>query len=149
MSKSKDPQAINSLLQDNEKSGLQKIIRHTKRLSAVNQILQACLPEKLKDHCQVSEFKTTELTILVDAAAWLMQIRFIKSTLVSQLKRHPQCAYLQEINLKVFPHSLKPQQPEQNLHPIPISPQTRNLLQNTAESIENPLLKRALLKLSN
>ncbi|MBS0351020.1 MAG: DUF721 domain-containing protein [Proteobacteria bacterium] len=143
----KDPLSLSTLFQDNEKSELQKIIRHTKRLSAVNHIVQACLPEKLKDHCQVSEFKTTELTILVDGAAWLMQIRFIKPALLNQLKKNPQCAYLQEINLKVFPNYLKLQSPEPHLHPTILSSQTRHLLQITAESIEHPLLKRALLKL--
>ena len=103
MTEEKDPVAMDNLLRDYGDSGLRKIVRQAQRLLAMNQILEQCLPENLRPHCQVGQMNATELTILVDSAAWLTHLRFFKPALIQQLKKHPQCAYLKDIQFRIQP----------------------------------------------
>ncbi len=139
---------MTTLLQDHGGSELRKIVRHAQRLAAMNHILNEYLPENCRTHCQVGQATATEWTILVDGAAWLMNLRYCKPQLLQQLKQHPQCAYLRDLNFRVCPP-----QNQQKTSVIPtiriISATNKELLQDLAETVSSPLLKRALTKLSS
>ena len=78
---------------------------------------------------------------LADAA------RYIKSQLIQQLRQHPQFAYLRDIQYRILPT----QTIEKKITPLQkqtLSPENKKLLQMTAETVNHPLLKRALTKLA-
>ena len=146
MSTEKDPKKMQNLL-DQDDSGLRKIVRQAQRLSAVNRIVQTCLPENCRPHCRVAQITPSELTLAVASAAWLMPLRYVKSQLIQQLRQHPQCAYLRDIQFRILPTQIieeKTTPPELGT----LSPENQELLQMTAENVSHPLLKRSLKKLA-
>lgn len=149
MMKEKDPQNVNGLLQDFGDSGLRKIVRQAQRLAAMDRIMAACLPPNLAPHCHTAQVTATELILMIDSAAWMTHLRYIKPQLLQQLKKHPQCAYLQEIQLRIQPGQTLPDKTDPTPIPKKISADTCELLRTTAESVENPLLKKALIKLAS
>ncbi len=148
MTEEKDPQKLENLLKDYGDSGLRKIVRQTQRLSALNRILVPCLPENLRTHCQVGQISPTEWTILVDSAAWLTHLRYYKQQLLQNLKKQPQCSYLQEIHFRIQPRELIKEEIKVKKISKTMSADNKELLQNIAETVENSLLKKSLLKLA-
>lgn len=148
MNEEKDPQKLALLLKDYGDSGLRKIVRHTQRLSALNQILAQCLPENLRAHCQVGQFSVTEITILVESAAWLTHLRYLKSQILQSLKKQPQCNYLQEVHFRIKLSELIKEQSQVKQISQKMSADNKELLQNVAETVENLALKAALLRLA-
>jgi hypothetical protein len=144
----KDPKNIRNLLRDHGESSLRGIVRKVQRWQVIDNILKPCLPENLRPHCYAAGMTATHLTVLVDSAAWLTHLRYCKPQLLQQLKKNPQCAYLQDLQFRIQPlPTVEVKTPE----PMPrksLSAENRELLQSAAEGVSNPLLKKALLKLS-
>lgn len=147
MSINDDPQKMQRLLDDQGDGGLRKIIRQAYRLTAMNRIVQNYLPENCKPHCRVAQITPLELTLAVDSAAWLMPLRYIKSQLIQQLRQHPQCAYLRDIQYRILPAQIVEEKIPLTT-PRALSAETKALLNMTADSVKDPSLKRALRKLS-
>jgi hypothetical protein len=148
MRNDRDPKALGSLLRDYGDSGLRKIVRQAQRLLAMQQILQQCLPENLQPHCHVAQATATHLTVLVDGAAWLTHLRYFKPQLLQRLKTHPQCHYVQDVHCRIQPTQWQKASPEKPPLGSQLSAENKKLLQSTAETVSNPLLKRALAKLA-
>jgi hypothetical protein len=147
MTEEKDPIGLKTLLQDYGDSSLRRIVRQAQRLLAIDKIFKEYLPENLRVHCQVAQVSATELTIFVDSAAWLTQLRYCKQPLLLQLKKNPQCAYVQNLQYRIQPAQNLPAEVTPALKPKSLSEENKNLLKETAESISHPRLKKALLKL--
>lgn len=144
----KDPKNIRNLLRDHGESSLRGIVRQVHRLQIIDKILKPCLPENLRPHCYAAKMTATHLTVLVDSAAWLTHLRYCKPQLLQQLKKNPQCAYLQDIQFRIQPlQTIEVKTTDPAPHK-PLSAENKELLQTAAEGISNPLLKKALLKLS-
>ena len=139
---------MGNLLRDYGESNLRRIVRQAQRLLAMDKIFKECLPENIRPHCHLAQITATELTLLVDGAAWLTHLRYLKPQLLQQLKTHPQCAYLKEIQYRIQPA----QKWGEKAEPAPVmrhlSTENKELLQSTAAMVSNPQLKKALLKLS-
>ncbi len=147
---SKDPQNIRDLLSDFGDSGLRKLVRHAQRFRSADKIVKQFLPAHLHGHCQVAHLDTSQLTLTVDSAAWLTQLRYAQQTLLQQLKKQPQFIHLQTIQLRVMP--LPPQIPFKETQGLVsssrrLSNNTKELIKTSADSISHPALKKALLKL--
>ena len=143
----KDPRKMQNLLADHGGGELRKIVRQAQKLTAMNQIVQPYLPENCQPHCRVAQITPMELTIAVNSATWLMPLRYIKAQLIQQLRQHPQFAYLRDIQYRIMPTQII----EEKITPPQtqtLSPENKDLLKMTAETVAHPLLKRALSKLS-
>jgi len=150
MSRKQDPEAVTALLQDyGDKGGLRKIVRQAHRLLALDPLLKQCLPENLRPHCQIAQFATTKLTLLIDSAAWLTYLRPFIPQLLTRLKQHPQFAYLSDIQTRIQPAYIIPPPIEKKPVAAQLSEENKQLLQSIAETISNPSLKKALIKLSS
>lgn len=143
----KDPHALNDLLRDYGDSGLRKIVRQAQRLLALEPLLDQYLPQNLRPHCRLAHTTATEWVIIVDAAAWAMHLRYLKPKLLQQLKQHPSCAYLKEIQFKIQPSQLAAEKTEPPPPPRSLSAENKEILRTTAEMVTDPALKQALSRL--
>lgn len=148
MTDAKDPQTMDNLLRDYGDSGLRRIVRQAQRLGVIDKIVKQCLPETLRSHCHAAQMTATHLTLLVDSAAWLTQLRYLKPQLLQDLRKNPQCGYLQDIQCRIQPVQWIEENSEKRPKGQTLSAGNKELLQSAAETISNPLLKTALLKLS-
>ncbi len=143
-----DPMPIPLLLSDYGDSELRKIVRHVQRLVNMNKILSNHLPANLIPHCQIGQFNVTLLILLVDSAAWLMTLRYLKTDLLKKLKSEPSCIHLQDIQFRIQPLQKISPAIENPVEKRKISKENSHLLISTANEVVNPLLKKALLRLA-
>jgi len=142
-----DPQSLTQLLRDRQHPILQRITRQAERLQAINCLLNEQLPPLLVGHCCAYHTTATQLTIGVDNACWLTQLRFLTANILIKLRRQPQFADLQKIKYQVNPPiTVKPSPPSNQ--PSELSSSIRAHAQAAAFTIQDPALKQALLKLA-
>lgn len=125
---------------------LQTILHKTKQLHNLQQNIDRYLPTDLKAYCSVANYCEGHLVLVAENAAWAMHIRYQTPELLKHLRDDPLFAQLRQITVKV--QRTAPEPPKQSLPVEPLSPQSRNVLEETAAQIDDPDLKAALLRLA-
>lgn len=151
---SKDPNSITGLLANRRCSGLQRIRRQAERLLVVDRLIAQYLPKEIVPHCHTGQITACELVLIVDSAAWLMQLRFLTASIVQKLRQHPQLANLKTLKFQIRPPVVagKYEGKEESVvasMPRTFSAETQAILRETADSLTDPDLQRAWLKLAN
>ncbi len=142
------PKQINKLLQS-KKSGFAALITEARKLEFLNSILLDLLPAPLPLHCHLAKLNNKTLIIVADSAIWSARLRYSIPDLLAKLKHHSQFFIpIKNIEIKVNPkwHS---KAKHMALKPKRISAKTSKCLRETANSIENEEIKKALLKLAS
>lgn len=138
------PLKINQLFGTGVLAGL---LARSRELRKMDNLLAELLPAPLNSHCRVLSIKNTMLVLAADSPVWAARLRFHAPHLVKQLAQQPsgkRCT----IHVRVRP-------PESALVPPPRKPGLRPgiqgiaALQQAAQTISDPKLKTALLKLAN
>lgn len=82
---------------------LAKIFQHAKKLEQFQSSLKSILPEKLKSHISVINFKNGALILDCDSAALATQLRHGQLDLLSLLRRENGCHGISSIEYRVRP----------------------------------------------
>lgn len=144
----KFPKKINTLLQ-NKNSGVASLISEAKKLEFLNNKLLDLLPAPLPLHCHLARIDREMLVIVVDSPSWSARLRYSIPDLLAKLKHHSQFFIpIKQIEIKVHP-KWRTKTYQTPLKPKPISKSTSKCLSETANSIENEAIKKALLKLAS
>jgi len=140
----KQPLNISKLLATGRLAGLLEQARVLREMDA---LLEGLLPPPLNSHCRILSMGNNALTVAADSPVWAARLRFHAPQLADQLaQRLPgrRCA----INVRV--------RPGETSHPVlQRRPATRPgaqgaaALQQAAQTVSDPELKTALLKLAN
>jgi hypothetical protein len=139
-----NPLRINNLL---GRSQYSRLVSQTRILIATESLLQELLPDPLKAHCHLLAIREETLVLAADSPVWAARLRFHAPQLVKQLKRS-QTVKLRTIRIRVRP-------PERQ---IPAAPREATIsrsknstaaLQQVAQTVSDPGLKTALLRLAN
>lgn len=120
-------------------------------LSQINQYFKDCFPgqQTLANHCYVIKKTNGNLTLLVDNAHWVIQLRFQLPDLIKKLRTFPELHDLQTIDLKVRPRPAPlSSAPPPTRPPVQLSAQNAALLRDTAKTISDPKLKAILDKIA-
>ena len=141
---SRPPLDINSILACRTKTA-SAVYDHALRLIELQQRLRTALPAPLNDHVTVANSRNGTLTIYTDSAAWAARLRFRIPEMLKSINETPRGVPLQAIRIKVRPADIKRLPAADKLS---ISDDTARLLQHMAESISDPGLRAALLRLS-
>ena len=140
----KQPLKINKLLGAGVLAGL---LARSRELGKMDILLAALLPAPLNSHCRVLSIRNSILVLAADSPVWAARLRFQAPQLAKQIGQHlsgKSC----KIHVRVRP-------PETALTPPPRKPGIRPgiqgiaALQQAAQSISDPQLKTALLRLAN
>ena len=142
---------MNNPLQINKVSGgkYAYLVRRARTLMELGVLLQELLPAPLNEHCRVLAIKDETLIIATHSPVWAARLRFHAPLLVKQLSNH-QTVKLRTVRVRVRP-------PEKALAPPPVRRQAAlrpgksgvAALQQAAQTISDPGLKTALLRLAN
>jgi len=144
----KFPKQINKLLK-RKNSEVAGLITQARKNEFLNNILLDLLPTPLPLHCHFGKINNDTLVIIVDSPTWSARLRYSIPDLLAKLKRHSQFFIpIKKIEIKVVP-KWQSKIPEKVQKPRPISTSTANCLKETANSIENNAIKKALLKLAS
>jgi hypothetical protein len=130
-----------------KKGDVAELVTHARQLGHLSSIVQAMLEPSVANHCQLAHFDGVRMVLIADTPAWASRLRYSISTLLAQLKQYSNKFHaLTRIDVQV-----KPALPES---PPPVTAQRRlsaeaaRCLAESAEVIEDPNLKQALLRLA-
>lgn len=131
--------------------GIRWVLGYAQLLRRVEKLLANHLPENIKDHYRVVQFRNNILVIQVDSAVWATRLRFLVPTLKRQWQQqttvNTSFPSIQQIDIKVqLPQSIN--NPPLSRKPLPISEQTATLLEQTAAQMPQSTLKETLLRLA-
>ena len=123
-----------------------KIQFKAKQLAKLTRLIKASLPVNCQDHVQVSDVREFQLVLLTDSPAWSSRLRLYSQNMIQMLEEHT--------NIKVSRVLIKLSQPEKPvIKPVRkfrfLNKETARLIKQTAESIEDPDLQRALNNLAS
>jgi hypothetical protein len=138
------PLKINKLLG----SGiLASLLARSRELRRLDILLAELLPAPLNAHCRILSIRNSILVLAADSPVWAARLRFHAPQLEKHLAEHL-AGKRQTIHVRVRP-------PETDLPPephkpvIPLGRQGKSALHQVAQSVSDPELKTALLRLAN
>lgn len=135
-----------------------KLCYTSQKLKAIDDIFQKMLRSaapNLVAYCQIGNVQNNCLTIETSRSEYLTTLKFNSQQLLHELRQSPELSQIITIKYKVRPElvQLKSQNlaatVKKNTTEIKHSPATKQSLQSTANKIDNPELKLALLRLAN
>ena len=140
----KQPLKINKLLGTGRLAGL---LAHSRDLGKMDILLAELLPAPLNTHCHLLSIRNSVLVMAADSPVWAARLRFHAPQLVKQLARRlsaKRCT----IHVRVRPPEI-PQPPRPQKAVARPGRQGITALQQAAQSVSDPELKTALLRLAN
>jgi len=142
------PRQINKLLYSKH-SKVAALITEARKTEFLNGIVLDLLPAPLPLHCQLAKISNNTLVIMTDSPTWSARLRYSIPDLLAKLKHHSQYFIpIKKIEIKVDPKWHRKAYQER-AKPKRISAKTSKCLEDTANSIENEVIRKALLKLAS
>ncbi len=138
------PQTVQNFLHRNKK--LQDLIQKAQQNSQLLILIRELCPEKIKSHLVSAQSENQMLILMTDSPAWASQLRFLSSQLLQKLKK--QHYFFKKIIIKVSLQKVPVQNSSNTQSVKKLSKETSHIIQQTANMIGHPQLKKALMNLS-
>ena len=123
-----------------------KLVKKARELDKLGQLVHACVPENCRQHIKVAGIKENSLVLITDTPVWSSRIRLYTNDILTMLKQH-QLANVEAIKIRLSPAgSIEPEKVAKKRF---LDEDSSRLIQQTAESIDDPALKQALHKLAS
>jgi hypothetical protein len=128
-------------------SQLAQLLARARQQASLDAGLKTLLEAPVGDHCQVLALRNQVLVVAADSPVWAVRLRFLLPRLVKQLSRQFSVP-ISTVKVRVNPIQ---QTPAPKKRPIPgrCGPAGRQAALLAAQSVSDPDLKSALLKLAN
>ncbi len=122
------------------------LITASKEIKVLNCLLDSVLSQPLRSHVKVAYVQSDRLVIQCDSPVWNARTRLLVPSLLESINRESTRAPIRCIQIITRPEPSR----EKSLpvHRTEISEQTRRLLETVAADIDNPRLRRVLLRLA-
>ena len=126
--------------------GLAGIASHARVLRQLNDCLKRCLPPPLCAHATVAQIIGDVVIVHVDSPAWHARMRFLAPDVLAALKGSSGHQTLRRMEVKVSVRF--GEKPLASPRRARLSRASADCLRSTAESVADPALKSALLRLA-
>jgi len=143
----KNPVQIAKLLTLNNKQA-NPVISEAKRLTEIKIIISQSLDQQLTDHFEVAKARNGQLLLLVDSPVWATRIRYMQNDIINRLKSYGITKNIHTISIKVRPIEFSRRQTKGNINPLSISKESAKRMLDEINSITDPELKLALLRIT-
>ena len=125
------------------------LVTRTRQLKRLTGLFRSHIDHELAPHCYLSHVENTELTVYVDSAAWATRIRFQVPQLIPILRAsNPGFSQLENIKVKVLTQNSAVISDESQPTGPTMSIENANGINSLSESIDDPALQAALLRLA-
>jgi hypothetical protein len=129
-----------------DKSWFQQLQYATNLRNKMQALFEQSLPQDLIDRYHVLEIQGTELLIGTENAGYAMRIHYVTAQIVESLKQHEMFSTVQSLKCIVMPPKTAPTPAPRKVEPMPES--AAKSMKAIANSVEDPDLKAAMLKLA-
>jgi len=124
-----------------------RLVSQARALLGLDGLIQELLPDALKTHCRVLSVRDETLVLAADSPVWAARLKFHSSQLVKQLNRQ-QTVKLRTVRIRVRPPE-KQLVTERRNTLLKLGINSATALRQAADSVSDPDLKSALLRLAN
>ena len=124
-----------------------RLVSQARALLGLDGLIQELLPDALKTHCRVLSVRDQTLVLAADSPVWAARLKFHSSQLVKQLNRQ-QTVKLRTVRIRVRPPE-KQVATERRNAPLKLGISSATALRQAADSVSDPDLKSALLRLAS
>lgn len=139
----------NHILKNDGKT-LQNLFQKLEKLNELNQIFAQYVEPGIVPHCKVANLQNNCLIVIVDNGSWATQLRFHIPDLIVKLRNHSPLSNLKAICCKTRPDPKLKAPMKKRRQPFkPISFQTAQSMQKSAEQIKDKKLRELMLKIMN
>jgi hypothetical protein len=134
-----------------------KFVIQAKKLAQITRLLRPVLPVECHNHVQVANIRDQNLMLITDSPVWTTRLRQLSPQILQFLHDNPldtgeteqQIIHHVQISTRYSPTSDKQQTLNKNKRQkLCISEKTATVLSQSANSIQHPQLKSALLKIA-
>lgn len=148
MSTSKIFLPLAALLTQENNSELPRLLQQAQRLQEFTQTLVGTLPPSVGEHCRVGNIAGDTVVLVTDSPAWSTRLRFHTPEILAHFrKRHG--LELRSVRIRVHsPETLQGAPHPVSRRPI-LSPHSAAIIKQAALGIDDPGLRRALLRLAH
>lgn len=138
-----DPDCIEGVIKKDHR--LNAIRKKINLIQLASEILAQVLPNDLLQHCFVANIHHGTITLSAESAAWSTHLRYSHQTILQALQNSSDFRHIQHIRLRLAKPRPRKTRPERTLS---MSKQASETVLATANSVTNPKLKEALLRLA-
>ena len=124
-----------------------KMLQTAEQVQYLTKHLHAYLEPTLAEHSRVANFRAGCLVIAVDAAVWATRLRYLFPEILSKLRLEAGLAGLSSLRSIVDPSFFI--NPTIKRRSLSLAAKHAHLIKETANSISDPTLAQALLRLAN
>lgn len=124
------------------------IISVAKRLIKIKIIISQSLDQQLAEHIEVAKVHNGTLLLIVDSPVWATRIRYMQDEIINGLKNYAITKSIYNVSIKVRPAPSTPRKKERPKSPASISQESARLMVEEINSISDPELKLALLRIT-
>lgn len=124
---------------------LPPLLTRVAKLSNLQQKIRNELEPPMSEHLFVANFDNKIMTLYTDNPSWAAKLRYNISNILKIVRISCGLSEIQSIRIKVVPPATRLTHIKRKLK---LSDQSKRLIVNTAEAVEDPLLQSALLRLS-
>ncbi|MDB4409401.1 DUF721 domain-containing protein [Gammaproteobacteria bacterium] len=142
---------MNNPLQINKLSGgkYASLVARARALMVLQALVKRLLPEPLNEHCRVLAVRDETLILATSSPVWAARLRFHAPGLVKQLSDH-KTVKLRTVRVRVRPpEKAAASSPARRQPPLRPGKSGAAALQQAAQTVSDPGLKTALLRLAN
>jgi len=126
-------------------SPLSKLLDRAGKILTHQETVHAALEPSCRVHCWLSNYRNGTLYLQTDSSAWGTRLRMQQRMIIQQLKKTPAFASIHSVKVSIQPRYTTETAPRTTK---PISAANAQQLLETAEDIEDPALKAALMRLA-
>lgn len=125
---------------------LSKLLVHARQVEVLDQALKRCLAPPLSLHCQVANLTPHRLVLHARSPIWATMLRYAVPDALECLRKSCGLPLRCQVQLRV--RYLEASVAKPLKRPLRLSAKSAAVIRDVALSIENPELKRALLRVS-
>lgn len=126
-----------------------RLLPQTKLLSKIQAQLSTLLSGEIAKHCRAESLHNGCLILSVPSSAWATPLRYQTSDILALLRQQSEFASIASIKVQIkLPERQESTQKQTKPALAPLSKSAAMTIQTTAESISDPKLRAALLKLA-
>ncbi len=118
---------------------------HAQLLAELTDYLNKTLPSSISGHCMVANLRDTELVIGTDSPVWTARLRYYTPQILKHFATHPTVA-VRRVKIRALPIA-NPTAPRARYR-MKISRDSGEILEQTAQTVNDSRLQKALLKLA-
>ncbi len=126
---------------------LRQLFREARENRSHSEGIRQLIDEPLRTHVRFALIKDNTLILIADSSAWASKLRYQIANIQRRMEASPEFARVRNIRVKVAAAEPTTQVPVRRAQAL--SATTAEGIRKQAESIEDPLLREAILKLTS